>query len=111
MPYTVEVEAQMWAMYRRVGQRPHIWNDRFQLCQFASAYAYYKLHEYLCLDPPEAELAELKTIVKLADLTKLQLLAILGRHCPAKAKKSRKRVVLYKDVRALGVAVLEKELA
>lgn len=94
-PKLVEVESQLWfldKMYAKRGIDISGWTT-FHVCQFASAYAHYKLYAYL-QDNPQA-FPQLLELVRLANLTKAQLLERL----PGE-KKSLKRVVLYKIARA-----------
>lgn len=89
-----QVEAELWALDKhesKRGQDIGTWT-RFNVMQFASAYAYYALYQYLYIE--SNELPNLLKLVRLANLTKAQLQEMY----PAE-KKSLSRIRLYQIAR------------
>lgn len=89
-----QVEAELWALDKRMSKKNQnisTWT-RFNVMQFASAYAYYALYQYLYIEANE--LPELLKLARLANKSKAELQAMY----PAE-KKSLSRVKLYQIAR------------
>jgi hypothetical protein len=90
-----EIEAELWALdeiYTKRGHDISTWTE-FNIQQFASSQALYKLHKFIYDNP--GQIKKYISLVRLANLTKKQLLEMLP-----EAKKSSKRITLYRQVRA-----------
>lgn len=90
----LKLEAELWQLDKRMtkrGQDIGTWS-RFDVYQFASAYAYYKLYMYL--HNSANDLPGLLKLVRLANLTKAELQKMY----PAE-KKSLSRIKLYQKAR------------